>query len=115
MCALLADLDAAALAAAVVGRQHNDVVVDLEEVLGLGAPELPAAQPRSQPRVGIARVAVDPREAKELAGPPPLHLRVVNVERGAPVTAAPILVDGADQVDVARGHARRGILDLPTA
>ena len=43
--ALLMDLDSAPPAAADVAGQHDHVVADLEELIGLGAPLLPLAQP----------------------------------------------------------------------
>src|SRR5215216_3408645 len=123
------DLDTAALSTAVVARQHDYVIPELEIVIGLDAPLLPSAQPRAQTRIGIAIILVDAAEAGELVGPSPLHVWVVDGKARADVAAAPLLEDRPQQVGVAALHqatrmpepssnaeaSRRDIASAPTS
>src|SRR5215208_3926099 len=85
---LLADLHAAAPPAAVVGREHHHVVAQLEVFVGLRAPLRPLDEPGLKARIGIPVVRVDATEARELVGPTPLHMRVVDLEPRPPVALA---------------------------
>jgi hypothetical protein len=63
---LLIHLHAAALAPAVVAREHDHVIAELEILVHLDAPVLPRTQPAAQPRIRIPAVIVDAGETREL-------------------------------------------------
>ena len=104
---LLVNLDAAGLGPAVVAREHEHVIARIEILVRLDAPMLPRAEPAAQPWIRIPAVLEDAREPRELIGPTPLHVRVVDAEAQTPVAAAPVLVYRPDQVDVALRHGNR--------
>ena len=110
---LLVDLNAAALAPAVVTRENDHVIAELEVVVRLDPPVLPLAEPAAEARI---RGPDGPRRRRQGRGTrltSPTPCEVVDVEAGLPVATAPLLVDRSDQVGVAGGigdHATGGSL-----
>jgi hypothetical protein len=82
------------------------MIAEFEEFVRLGAPVRPPVEPGDQARVRILVILIYAGEPRELVGPAPLHVRVVDIEARSPVAAAPLFVDRSEQVDVAGGHHR---------